>query len=490
MNRLNVIVIGLLAAWAGCAHAGNGTAAHILNISAASATGVAGQVSSNAGSEFNSLTPGGAEFDFRVNDDGVTVTLLKGSAGSHTSLVIPAVVKAFDTSFRVTKIDDAAFRTIPGYESPLQGVKNLVIQEGIVSMGILCFANAPDLESVAIPASLAEIPYMSFAECPKLTSVFIAADSKLTGIGSFAFDRCVSLTHFTIPDEVATIDAAPWRGCTSLKGLYVSSGNFSYRSFDGVLYSGHHGDLIQYPAGRREKDYRVRYGTKAIANAAFYGNPYIETVAMPASLDSISHTAFYDCRSLREVEFSGKIDFIGNKAFGECPALREITLYGNPRYTNKPGDDYNSFAVGTKVSVVSDGPPVSLDTSAGKIMQSIFDKVAALPDFQTEPIAKNSDYGFPDFMGSGKWTGYGNAGPKRDVMNILDRIPASYLAMEQTDNKGRVTRVYIDRSNTKNPQVLYFRGGIGGNDLIVALFEKGKLSKIDDMIAKAKDNEE
>lgn len=90
-------------------------------------------------------------------------------------------------------------------------------------------------------------------------------------------------------------------------------------------------------------------------------------------------------------------------------------------------------------------------------------------------ISNNEDYGFPQYLGKGKATVYGNADPKEDILRLLDLIPKKLLAFEDIDEKGRVTRYYVDYGKK---QVLYFRGGIGGNDLVVALFKGGDKKKI------------
>lgn len=108
---------------------------------------------------------------------------------------------------------------------------------------------------------------------------------------------------------------------------------------------------------------------------------------------------------------------------------------------------------------------------------SVLDYIFNFKGFQSGDIEKNEDYGFPDCYGKGKWTAYGNAGPKKDVLNVLEKIPSNLLKLENIDDKGRITRLYLDNSDKKNLRVLYFLGGTGGNDLIVALFEGGNLKK-------------
>lgn len=433
--------------------------------------------------QFKMKNPDGSEFKYQVNDDGVSVTLMSGTANGTSKLIIPSSVEGLGSYFFVVEIDQFAFRNfLIDDNCPMKGVKQLVISDGIVSIGQNAFDKSPDLEFVSLPSSLEIIPYSMFYDCPNLREVQISDDSHIKEIESLAFAGCSSLESFLIPSEVTKIGEGPWRGCTALQRLTLQDGNYNFVVEDGVLYTGWQGDLIQYPAGKRDKFYSILYGTKAICNSAFYGNPYIETVSIPASVESISHAAFFDCASLKNVSFHNEIQFIGNLAFAECPNLKQITLYGSPQYTNEPGDLYNTFSEWTSVTIENNIPPIKLPKSSTGILSSAWDYVSQMPYFYREEIKNNEDFGFPQFIGKGKAAVSGNAGPKPDVLHVLEAIPSAYLIFENNDERNRTTRFYLDKSDKKNPRVLYFFGGIGGNDLVVVLFEGGNLKQIEKMI--------
>lgn len=428
-----------------------------------------------AGKQFKILNQDGAEFEFCVNDDGVTATLLQGHAHGAEKLVIPSSVTALDAYFFITDIADFAFKTF-GLKNngPMAGVKFLDISEGIIGIGQNCFEGAPDLIEVSIPVSLKKLSCSMFYGCPNLKNIIVPEESNIREIDSFAFADCTSLNSSYIPKSVVVIGKGPWRGCKSLEKLTLSESNYEFVEQDGVLYTDWQGHLIQYPAGKKDKEYHPLFGTKAIANSAFYGNPYLEKVNIPTSLDSISHRAFYDCASLNDVAFNGKITFIGNKAFAQCPQLKYITLYGNPHYTID-GGIYDTFDINTNVAITTIVQQVNLIKSKSGILASVWDYVAQMPYFYNEEIKNNEDVGFPDYLGIGKAAVCGNAEPKPDVLHVLEVIPSSYMIFENVDNRNRITRFYIDKTNKKNPRVLYFFGGIGGNDLVVAFFENGNL---------------
>lgn len=174
------------------------------------------------------------------------------------------------------------------------------------------------------------------------------------------------------------------------------------------------------------------------------------------------------------------IEFIGNSAFEKCTKLESIQLYGNVAYTYDGQDNnYNTFEPYTKVSLAKDAPTPLLAKGTGSIFEKIYLTVSKLPYFKEMEIGNNEDYGFPEYLGKGTAVVYGNADPKEDILRFLTLIPQKSLANEDVDEKGRITRYYVDYGTN---QVLYFFGGIGGNDLVVALFKSGDKKKIQDFV--------
>lgn len=440
--------------------------------------------------KFEYTSPDGCEYIFSVNPDGVSVTLEKGQAKNVDVLTIPAGVNGLGSYFFVSKIGKFAFCGNPlwGRQKdgilPMDGVKKLIIPEGIEYVGQNCFDTSEDLEEVIIPTTLRNLGYCMFQNCEKLKSVYIPMDSELTSIEDFVFMDCYALDSFYIPQSVQEIKQGPWRNCKSLEELGIADDNYNFHVYEGVLYNRDRTHLIQYPAGKKDQAYYVGFGTQSIDNSAFYGNEYLSTVIFPASLDSISHIAFYGCSILENIVFNDVIEFIGNSAFEKCSKLRKIQLYGNPTYTyDGPDDPYNTFEPYTQINIEKEAPTPLLVKGKGSILDRIYLTVSKLPYFEEMEIPNNEDYGFPQYLGKGTAAVYGNADPKEDVLRILNLIPHELLAYEDIDEKGRIVRYYV---NYKENQVLYFVGGIGGNDLVVALFKGGDKKLIKEMLNKVK----
>ena len=89
--------------------------------------------------------------------------------------------------------------------SPWSGesYENIVISDGVTSIGDYAFADSSYLTSITIPDSVTSIGYRAFYGCTGLTSITIP--DSVTNIGHDAFRNCTGLTSITIPDSVISI---------------------------------------------------------------------------------------------------------------------------------------------------------------------------------------------------------------------------------------------------------------------------------------------
>lgn len=169
---------------------------------------------------------------------------------------------------------------------------------------------------VVIPDGVASIGNYAFYDCDSLTGVTIP--NSVTSIGNYAFFDCDSLTGVTIPDSVTTIGRWAFPGCASLVGISVAAGNPAYTSRDGVLFDKGQTTLVAYPGGR------------------------VGAYTIPAGVTSIEQEAFQDCDSLTDVTIPDSVISIGNSAFWHCNSLTSISVdTNNPVYASRDGVLFN-----------------------------------------------------------------------------------------------------------------------------------------------------
>lgn len=131
-----------------------------------------------------------------VNASTNTRYTVSGQAGNLTLTV--SVADAGKNGGKGSVADSAFLTADNDYENRLSGVRSVVINEGITSIGNDAFRDYNDISvvkiaSVSLPASLVTIGEMAFYGCRELTSVTIASGSQLETIGDDAFCK----SHFS-----------------------------------------------------------------------------------------------------------------------------------------------------------------------------------------------------------------------------------------------------------------------------------------------------
>ena len=110
----------------------------------------------------------------------------------------------------------------------------VVIPDGVTSIGAFAFQSNDNLISVTIPDSVTNIGMGAFAFCKKLSSVVVP--SSVTCIGYGAFGYCYELASVTISSGVTNIDYGAFVDCRSLTNVTFEGNAPSVvsNSFDGV----------------------------------------------------------------------------------------------------------------------------------------------------------------------------------------------------------------------------------------------------------------
>ena len=112
----------------------------------------------------------------------------------------------------VTSIGDYAFYGC-------SDLMSVTIQDGVTSIGERAFCGCDGLESVTIPDSVTSIGCEVFYGCSGLTSVMISEG--VTSIRNRAFEDCEGITCMTIPASVDRIEYLAFYGCANLSGVTI-----------------------------------------------------------------------------------------------------------------------------------------------------------------------------------------------------------------------------------------------------------------------------
>lgn len=170
-------------------------------------------------------------------------------------------------------------------------IKELVVEEGITTIGESLFYELPALKKVTLPNSLLEIGNQAFFGCASLNEIELP--SSLVSLGDYAFSECANITSIRIPGSVPSVGKYCFSGCANLSEVILE---------EGILY-------IKY--GAFEKCYKL------------------SSVQLPEGMIELDYYAFAECSGLTEITIPKSVMTIEGYAFSGCSRLTSITVNEN-----------------------------------------------------------------------------------------------------------------------------------------------------------------
>ena len=274
-------------------------------------------------------------------------------------------------------------KEIPAHKfENIKGIAQVIIEDGVTSIGSSAFMWCTGLTSITIPDSVTSIGNQAFYHCSGLTSITIP--DSVTSIGRGAFDECYNLTDvyyqgdlsgwseiefsndsanpmhdadnlyingellqgevvipegtekigdyvffgsgltsITIPDSVTSIGSSAFSGCTGLTSIVVEDSNTVYHSAGNCLIETATKTLI---LGCKTSVIPDDGSVTSIGKEVFSQCSGLTSITIPDSVTSIGSYAFYDCSGLTSVKIPDSVTSIGSSAFEDCSGLTSITI--------------------------------------------------------------------------------------------------------------------------------------------------------------------
>ena len=191
------------------------------------------------------------------------------------------------------------------------------------------FSDCP-ITSIEIPASVTTIEASAFYDCSSLTTVTFEKGSQLKTISYDAFSDC-PITSIEIPASVTTIGTSAFANCSSLATVTFEKGS-QLKTIAGGYYSGtFYGctalTSIEIPASVETIEAAAFKGCSSLATVTFEQGSQLKTIAGGYfSGGSSYYGAFSNCTALTSIEIPASVETIEAAAFKGCSSLATVTF--------------------------------------------------------------------------------------------------------------------------------------------------------------------
>lgn len=203
-------------------------------------------------------------------------------------------------------------------------VKNVVIENGVTSIGSCAFDGCKNMTGIVIPGSIKKIGWSAFEGCKRLEGLELP--DGLETIVSSAFMGCYGIKSISIPKTLTNLDLDCFYEIPYLESITVDSENPKYSNDEfGVLFNKDKTVLIRYPERCTAVDYTVPDSVVELETSSF-ASSWINSVVLPEGLKTIGWNAFEGCGKLKQIEIPDSVEKIGNYAFFYCVSLEKVAF--------------------------------------------------------------------------------------------------------------------------------------------------------------------
>ncbi len=229
----------------------------------------------------------------------------------------------------------------PWYKSA-EYVTDVIIEEGVTSVGKHAFKEYIHISKVTIPSTLKVIERSAFEGCTSLTDLDLS-ETSVNLIDQEAFAECKALKSVAVPASLKTIGTKAFYNCQSLATLDLSKANLS-----------------------------------TLGERAFYQCKALQKIDFSAaSLTAIPLQAFCDCAALTEVVLPTRLQSIGIEAFARCKALAKLYVTGSKQDVAMPSTNFTTIDNNAFIECES-LPYFSISSTVKKIGDKAFYKCKGL----------------------------------------------------------------------------------------------------------------
>ena len=197
-----------------------------------------------------------------------------------------------------------------------KNLKNIIIPDlDNYKIESSCFKDCSNLVSVRFGKGLKSLDENVFKNCRNLKSVsfsILSTSNNIEKIGKSAFENCIKLKKFNIPESVHNLGDNIFYNCEELESVIIQS------------------QIESLPK-------RIFYGCKALKSVditnellliedfAFYNCITLKNLENLENVKDIGKMVFYNCESLESLNLSN-VQTVGDSNFHNCLSLKELIV--------------------------------------------------------------------------------------------------------------------------------------------------------------------
>ena len=326
-------------------------------------------------------------------------------------------------------------------------VTDLVIPDGVSSIGRYAFTGGREFTRVSIPVSVKSIGLSAFDGCESMTHVDISdlqswcdidfenvmanplavshelrvnqtpiidlvVPEGVQSIGRFAFYGGEGITSVTMPASMKSVGLSAFNGCNAITRVTAAD----LPSWCGINFANNEANPMHVTHhleanGAVVTDLVVPDTIEAIGDFAFVGCDSLVSVATGNGVKLIGKSSFYKCKNLAKATIGDAVSSIGERAFNGCTSLVGVTL--GRAVENIASKAFSSSLIIAVINCKAPNPPVLANKDA--FSNGIYKKATV-----TVPMESLENY-----KSAAVWSQFANIYGKGDVnfdgeVNIAD----------------------------------------------------------------------
>lgn len=267
-----------------------------------------------------------------------------------------------------------------------ESISNVVIENGVTSIGNFAFGWLYNLKSIDVPPSVERIGEGAFYCCRTLPSIYIS--SNVRSIDRFAFYECSGITNIEVDIDNPTYDSR--NDCNAI--IETETNTLVCGCMNSVIPV----DVLTIGEGAFSctglTSIEIPSSVKSIEDSAFIACSSLTHLEIPYGVESIGMNAFTGCKSLESVELPSSLVSIKPTSFSNCDCLISIKIDSdNPKYDSR--DSCNAVIETAKDTLIIGCKNSVIPKSVTSIGKKAFDACLGLTSIHIPSNVKKIEIG-------------------------------------------------------------------------------------------------